>query len=216
MSDNSFNSSKNFNDPFGFQINKNETKKDNQIQSDNEEITNLEPPQYASLDSDNPSSQIDFEPSEGAEIVEWEQEAKKFQDLYLRTLADAENSRRRMQKEREDTIKMACNGLIKELLPNFDNLYLALDYVNPEDKAAKNLAEGVRMTLKGCLDALANHGLKEIPAERGQSFDPNVHEALGQEKDPSLPDMTVSRVVNRGYNLWDRLLRPAKVMVVKN
>ena len=147
---------------------------------------------------------------------DWEAEAKRLQDLYLRTLADAENTRRRNQKEREETSRIACEGVLRDLLPFLDNLNLALAYADKDNPAVKSLAEGVAMTLKGCVDKMADWGLREIEVVPGQAFDPNYQEAIGQEPNPALPDKSVGRLVAKGYTLHNRLLRPAQVMVVKN
>jgi molecular chaperone GrpE len=153
---------------------------------------------------------------EGGGVPDWEAEARKYHDLYLRALAEAENIRRRARKDREETLRYASESLLKSLVPVLDNLNLALNYVDESSPAAKNLAEGVRMTLKMFKECLAESGFREVEAERGQPFDPNVHEALGQEPDPELPDLTISREVAKGYALGERLIRPAKVMVTKN
>jgi molecular chaperone GrpE len=171
--------------------------------------------QPAEMQQDSKQAQAPT-PSGPATAEEWAAEAKHFQDLYLRSLADSENTRRRFQKDREEALRYAAESVIRQLLPLLDNLNLALTYADTEIPAVKNLAEGVRMTLKGCLDTLAEHGLKEISAEPGQPFDPNFHEALGQEPSPELPDKSVSRLVSKGYSLHQRLLKPAKVIVVKN
>jgi molecular chaperone GrpE len=148
--------------------------------------------------------------------TDWEAQARHFQDLYLRSLAELENARRRFQKEKEENARYASESVIKDLVPFLDNLNLALSYADLDDPGVRNMAEGVRMTLKGCLDMLADRGLGEVLVERGQAFDPNVHEAIGQEADPELPDNAVTRQVSKGYTLHRRLLRPAKVMVAKN
>lgn len=152
-------------------------------------------------------------PSEPEE-KNWPEEAKKFQDLYLRTAAEMENMRRRLQREREEQARYASERIVKGLLPVLDNLYLALGYVKEDSSIeAKSLAEGVRMTLKGFLDVLADNGVKEVPAGRGQVFDPNLHEALGQAPDPEVAPGAISQEIQKGYTLSDRLVRPAKVMV---
>lgn len=144
----------------------------------------------------------------------WPEEAQKFQDLYLRCAAETENMRRRFQKEKEEQARYAAERIVKGLLPVLDNLELALNYVKDDAPAeVSSLAEGVRMTLKGFLDALADNGVKLVPAERGQLFDPNVHEALGQIPESELPPSSISQLVQRGYTLYDRLVRPAKVLV---
>jgi molecular chaperone GrpE len=170
----------------------------------------------------NPEEQLGQDSGDDmAEEVEtgppdWQAEAKKFHDLYLRALAETENIRRRARKDQEETCRYAAEGLLRGLVPVLDNLHLALSYADPSIPAVKSLAEGVQMTLKGFIDFLGEHGFKEVEAGRGQPFDPNVHEALGQEPDPDLPDLTIAREVAKGYILGTRLLRPAKVMVVKN
>jgi molecular chaperone GrpE len=155
-------------------------------------------------------------PEEPAGPPDWEAEAKRLQDLYLRTMAEAENTRRRNQKEREETARFASEGVMRDLLPFLDNLNLALEYADKNNPAVKSLAEGVAMTLKGCLDKLADWGLREVEVAAGQPFDPNFQEAIGQTPEPSLPDKSVGRLVAKGYTLHNRLLRPAKVLVVKN
>jgi molecular chaperone GrpE len=164
----------------------------------------------AELDSEEPES------DEAGLSKDWEAEAQKYQDQYLRSLAELENSKRRFQKEKEDTLRFASESVIRDIVPLLDNLNLALFYADLSNPGVKNLAEGVRMTLKGCLDALAPRGLKELEPQRGDLFDPNIHEAIGQETDAGLPDKTVTRVVSKGYFLHQKLLRPAKVLVNKN
>ena len=145
---------------------------------------------------------------------DWAGEARKFQDLYLRCAAETENMRRRFQKEREEQSRFASEKIIKGLLPVLDNLGLALSYVQagapPE---ALSLAEGVRLTLKGLADLLGENGLRAVPAERGLAFDPNLHEALGQAPEADIPAGSISREIQAGYTLHERLLRPAKVIV---
>ena len=144
----------------------------------------------------------------------WAEEAQKFQDLYLRCAAETENMRRRFQKEREEQVRYASERIVKGLLPVLDNLRLALSYVNGDSSAeVLSLAEGVRMTLKGFEGVLSDNGLKSVSADRGQVFDPNYHEAMGQVPEEDIPPGTISQEIQRGYTLHDRLVRPAKVMV---
>ena len=145
---------------------------------------------------------------------DWPGEARRFQDLYLRCAAEMENMRRRFQREREEQARFASERLIKGLVPALDNLYLALGYAREDWPAeALSLAEGIRLTLKGFLDALADHGVRRTPAERGQAFDPNLHEAIGQKPETDIPAGTISEEVQPGYTLYERLVRPAKVIV---
>lgn len=150
----------------------------------------------------------------GDNDINWADEARKYHDLYLRSAAEIENVRRRFQKEKEEQARYAGERIVKGLLPVMDNLEMALGYVKddaPED--VKCLAEGVRLTLKGLRGVLADNGVKVIEAERGQAFDPNVHEALGHAPDDAIAPGSVCQLVQRGYTLNDRLIRPAKVTV---
>ena len=165
-----------------------------------------------------PESEQETLESQAGEAAEknWEEEALKFQDLYLRNAAEMDNMRRRFQKEREDQARYASERIVKGLLPVMDNLGLALDYVKEEaPQEVKNLAEGVRMTLKGFMDVMGDNGVEEVNAERGQLFDPNLHEALGQMPEKEIEPGTISQMIQRGYTLSGRLVRPAKVMVAK-
>lgn len=151
---------------------------------------------------------------DGEAEVNWAEEAKKYRDLYLRGAAEMENMRRRFQKEREEQARYAGERIIRGLLPVMDNLEMALAYIKedaPEETLC--LAEGIRLTIKGLQDLLADNGVKSIEAERGQVFDPNIHEALGQLPENEMAPGTVCQMVQRGYSLNDRLVRPAKVMV---
>jgi len=153
-------------------------------------------------------------PEEGEPERNWAEEARKFQDLYLRCEAETKNMRRRFQNEREEQLRFAAEKVIKSLLPVLDNLGLALSYVKEDASAdVQSLAEGVRMTMKGFNDALAENGVKPVPAERGSAFDPNLHDALGQSPESDLPPGSVSQEIQKGYTLYGRLLRPAKVLV---
>lgn len=144
----------------------------------------------------------------------WQEEALKFQDLYLRSVAETENMRRRFQKEREEQMRFAAERVVKGLLPVLDNLELALSYVKADAPAeVRNLADGVDMTLKGFIDVMADNGVQPVMAVRGQEFDPNLHEALGRLKDTELPPGVISCQIQHGYTLHGRLLRPSKVML---
>ncbi len=163
------------------------------------------------------TSQVETAPEaaeEAAPEKNWAEEAQKFQDLYLRCAAETENMRRRFQREREEQVRFAAEKIVRGLLPALDNLELALGYVRADAPAdVAGLAEGVRMTLKGLMNVLTENGVAPVPSERGQAFDPNLHEALGQIPERDLAPGAISQLVQRGYTLYDRLVRPAKVMV---
>ena len=136
------------------------------------------------------------------------QEQIDYKDRYLRTLADFENFRKRAEREKQDFFKYALGGLLKELLPVLDNFDRALEHAAEGD----DFHRGVLLIYKQLFDALKKHGLRPIE-ESGVPFDPKIHEAVVREENPSVPSHTVVAILQRGYFLHDRLLRPAMVKV---
>jgi len=137
-----------------------------------------------------------------------EQDLREFKDRYLRTLADFENFRKRSEREKQDYFKYAMAGVIKDLLPVLDNFDRALEHAEEGDDFHK----GVALIYKQLFDVMRRHGLR-IVEEAGVRFDPNIHEAVVTEEDASVPYHTVVAVLQKGYFLHDRLLRPAMVKV---
>jgi molecular chaperone GrpE len=137
-----------------------------------------------------------------------EQDLREFRDRYLRTLADFENFRKRSEREKQDYFRYAMAGVIKDLLPVLDNFDRALEHAEEGD----DFHRGVSLIYKQLFDVLRRHGLKIIE-ESNVRFDPNIHEAVVTEEDPSVPSHTVTAVLQKGYFLHDRLLRPAMVKV---
>ena len=132
----------------------------------------------------------------------------------LLALADLDNARKRLAREKEEFLKYAGESVIADILPALDNLDLALAYA-PQDKEARNFVIGVDMTRKLLLDALAKHGLEQV-GELGETFDPARHEAVEMEAHPEYQSGQVCSLMNKGYRLKDRLIRPARVKVCKN
>jgi molecular chaperone GrpE len=131
-----------------------------------------------------------------------------FRDRYMRTLADFENFRKRSEREKADFQRYALGSVIRDLLPVLDNFDRALEHADEGDEFHK----GVSLIYKQLFDVLQRHGVKPI-TESGVRFDPNFHEAVIREEDPSVPSHTVTAVLQKGYFLHDRLLRPAMVKV---
>lgn len=157
-------------------------------------------------------------PSESEPLCEVEQlknEVKKYRDQALHAAADLENYRKRMMREKEETIRYANNSLLEKLLPIMDNFELGLDAarINPEAKAV-DIVNGLSMVQRQLTDFLKEQGLQSIDAE-GEVFDPKVHDALGHETHPELEEGKIIRQMRRGYSLAGRLLRPASVIVSK-
>jgi molecular chaperone GrpE len=134
--------------------------------------------------------------------------ADDFRDRYVRTLADFENFRKRSERDKDDFRRYALVGVIRDLLPVLDNFERGLEHAEEGDEFHK----GIALIYKQLFDVLQRHGLKPI-AESGVRFDPNIHEAVVREEDPSVPSHTVAAVLQKGYFLHDRLLRPAMVKV---
>jgi molecular chaperone GrpE len=142
------------------------------------------------------------------------QELKEKNDHLLRHVADMENFRKRLEKERADLRDFANESLMKELLPVVDHLELALNHGRQEE-AGSALLEGVENVLKGFLQALTKFGVTPIQA-LGEKFDPAFHHAVMQQEDDSVDDQTIIQELQKGYLLKNRLLRPATVVVARN
>ncbi len=137
---------------------------------------------------------------------------RKYKDAAMRARADLENYRKRMVREKEDSIRYANNSLLERLLPVLDNYDFGLEAAR---SAGDAVVQGLEMVRKQLHDFLADQGVKPIDAV-GQLFDPNIHEAMAQEESTEVPEGHITRQVRRGYMLKDRLLlRPASVMVSK-
>jgi molecular chaperone GrpE len=132
-------------------------------------------------------------------------------DLYLRSMADVENIKKRAAKEKEEWVKYANESLIKSILPVIDNLEKAI--VHSRDRNGQDsLREGVELTLKGLKESLGKSGVQEIAAQ-GAPFDPRYHEAVYEAEDDRTTAGTVVQELQRGYTFNGRLLRPAMVVV---
>jgi molecular chaperone GrpE len=145
-----------------------------------------------------------------------EKEKKENWDRYLRAAADLENTRKRQRRELEDAKVDATNKVLKEMLPVVDNLERAIEHANVGgngDAALRPIVEGVQLVLRQFMTAFERLGVTPIDA-LGQPFDPNQHEAISQQESDE-PAGTVIQVLQRGYRMGDRLLRPALVVVAK-
>jgi molecular chaperone GrpE len=153
-----------------------------------------------------------------AELQKARSEAASMKDQALRALAEAENTRRRAQRDREEFARYAVAPLAKEILPVADNLARALAAVPKEalaqDEALRNLVEGIAATERQLLSALERHNIKRIDPE-GEKFDSHRHQAMFEVPDAGKPGGTIVQVLQPGYILHDRLLRPALVGVAK-
>jgi molecular chaperone GrpE len=152
-------------------------------------------------------------PSAEQELAARREEAAKNRDLYLRTLADLENYRKRSQREKEELSRFANENLVRELLPVLDNLERAIEHARG-DQGGAGILQGVEMTLGQFSKVLEKAGIKPVAA-LGQPFDTARHEAIGHEESREHAPQTVVRELQKGYLLNDRLLRPAMVLLAK-
>lgn len=146
-------------------------------------------------------------------------EAADARDKMLRTLAEMENLRKRTSKEVADARTYGVTSFARDVLDIADNLQRALDAVPAEaranaDAGLKALIEGVELTERSLLNALEKNGVKKFDPQ-GEKFDPNFHQAMYEIPDPSMPSGTVAQVVQAGFMIGERVLRPALVGVSK-
>jgi molecular chaperone GrpE len=157
------------------------------------------------------ASETPEEPDSTASPAELQTQVGELQDQLLRSQAELENFRRRSQREAGESRKYQSLAIVRDLLPSLDNLQRAIQAAEQSGDIA-NLLEGIRMVSQHLADTLKRHAAELIAAE-GKVFDPNLHEALSQVPTPDHPPMTVIQVVEDGYKMHDRVVRPAKVIV---
>jgi len=151
----------------------------------------------------------------GEEIERMAGQLVENRDKYVRLLADFDNFRRRAHKDRQDVVLYGHENLVKDLLSTVDNLDRAIEHAHQSDGGdLASLLQGVELVQRELYAVLAQHEVQVIDAE-GKQFDPSLHEAMAQVQDDSVPANTVIEVLQKGYQLRDRLLRPARVVVAK-
>ncbi|MHA7969496.1 nucleotide exchange factor GrpE [Rhizobium sp. CAU 1783] len=168
----------------------------------------------AAQEAENAGAEAAVDPIEALKA-----ENAELRDRFLRLAAEMDNLRRRTERELKDAKTYAVTGFARDMLGVSDNLRRALETLPEELRAAADagisaLVEGVEMTERGMLSTLERHGVRKIDAE-GQKFDPNFHQAMFEVPNPNVPNNTVVQVVQAGYAIGDRVLRPAMVGVAK-
>lgn len=144
-------------------------------------------------------------------------ERDELRDRFMRALADAENSRKRSERDRREAEQYGSTRLARDLLPVYDNLNRALNAATDEQKAAAAaLFEGVQLTLRELTNVMTRHGVKPITPQVGDMFDPQNHEAMFEAPVPGTKAGQIIQVMTEGFMLHDRLLRPAQVGVSSN
>ncbi|WP_435248680.1 nucleotide exchange factor GrpE [Vibrio sp. nBUS_14] len=149
-----------------------------------------------------------------AALLSSESKVKEQQDSVLRAKAEVENMRRRTEQEVDKARKYALNKFAEGLLPVIDNLERAVQAADAENEAVKPILEGVELTHKTFVDTVAKFGLTEINPE-GEVFNPEYHQAMSIQESPDHESNTVMFVMQKGYELNGRVIRPAMVMVAK-
>ncbi|MBD1584077.1 nucleotide exchange factor GrpE [Pseudoalteromonas sp. S16_S37] len=149
-----------------------------------------------------------------AELEAAKQTIRDQQDGVIRAAADVENMRRRAAQDVEKAHKFALEKFANELLPVLDNLERAIEFSDKENETLKPVLEGIDMTLKSFADALAKFGVETVNPQ-GETFNPDLHQAMSIQPSNDVSPNTVLAVMQKGYTLNGRLLRPAMVMVSK-
>ncbi|MEZ5753363.1 MAG: nucleotide exchange factor GrpE [Paracoccaceae bacterium] len=151
------------------------------------------------------------------EVEALKQERDELRDRFMRALADAENTRKRGERDRREAEQYGSTRLARDLLPVYDNLNRALNAATDEQKAAAAaLFEGVQLTLRELTNVMTRHGVKPITPQVGDMFDPQNHEAMFEAPLPGTKAGQIIQVMTEGFMLHDRLLRPAQVGVSSN
>lgn len=148
------------------------------------------------------------------EIDSLKKELNEKNEQSLRLAAELDNFRKRLSKETEEKLKYANQQIILDFLVIIDNLEMALSHIK-ESEEIKALKEGVELTLKQFKDTLAKYGAKEIETKIGDEFNPNLHDALMLDADQNHKNNAITLVMQKGYTLHDRVIRPTKVRVNK-
>jgi molecular chaperone GrpE len=168
--------------------------------------------------SDQPASEAASE-STPDPVAVLTKEVAELKDKHLRALAEMENLRRRTEREVVDGRLYGIAGFARDVLAIADNMRRALDAVGSDmreqaDAGVKALLDGVELTERELLKTLEKHGIRKFEP-LGEKFDPNLHQAMYEVPDPALPAGTVVQVVQAGYKIGERILRPAMVAVSK-
>ncbi|RKF13364.1 nucleotide exchange factor GrpE [Roseovarius spongiae] len=151
---------------------------------------------------------------EAIELDSLRAERDAFRDKFMRALADAENVRKRADRDRREAEHYGGTKLARDLLPVYDNLKRALDSVNDDQKTASpGLIEGIELTLRELINVFNRHGIQIVSPEIGDKFDPEHHEAMFEAPLPGTKAGEIIQVSAEGFMLHDRILRPAQVGV---
>ena len=151
---------------------------------------------------------------EDLEIEQLRAERDELKDRFMRALADAENARKRSDRDRREAENYGGSKLSRDMLPVFDNMKRAIETITDEQKEANAaLIEGIELTMRELLSVFKKHGIEMIAPEVGDRFDPQLHQAMFEAPLPGTRAGDIIQVAAEGFKLHDRLLRPAQVGV---
>ena len=179
-----------------------DTEKDNKANNKNE------------LNEKDSSEPLDPLKEMEKKVESLEKEARENHDRLLRVSAEFENYKKRAAREMNDFRKFANESFAKAMLPVVDSMDLAIESSSNDKHVSNSMVEGVNMTLKEILKVFEQFGIKRFESI-GNTFDPNLHQAVMQEETEMFPENKVSKELQKGYMINDRLLRPAMVVVSK-
>ena len=185
-----------------------------QVIAEAEKVEKVEKVEDAELNEEAADEQESKIAQLEAALLSSESKMKEQQDSVLRAKAEVENMRRRTEQEVDKARKYALNKFAEGLLPVIDNLERAVQAADAENEAVKPILEGVELTHKTFVDTVAKFGLIEINPE-GEAFNPEYHQAMSIQESPDHESNTVMFVMQKGYELNGRVIRPAMVMVAK-
>ena len=159
-------------------------------------------------------TQEDAQTDEVDELAAVTAERDEYRDRFMRALADAENSRKRADKDRREAENYGGSKMARDLLPVYDNMKRAVEAAGDEQKeAAAALIEGVELTMRELLNVFKKHGIQPISPQVGDRFDPQLHQAMFEAPLPGTKAGDIIQVSAEGFMLHDRLLRPSQVGV---
>ncbi|WP_226551697.1 MULTISPECIES: nucleotide exchange factor GrpE [Celeribacter] len=148
------------------------------------------------------------------ELEQLRAERDEFRDRFMRAVADAENSRKRADRDRREAENYGGSKLARDMLPVFDNMKRAIDAIAEDQRETQAaLIEGIELTMRELLNTFSKHGIQIVNPEVGETFDPQIHEAMFEAPVPGTKAGDIIQVMNVGFMIHDRLLRPAQVGV---
>lgn len=187
------------------------TKPQNDIESQIEEM--LAQDGYSDANGAITPKEVALEPEED-ELDTLRTERDQYRDRFMRALAEAENARKRSDRDRKEAENYGGSKLSRDMLPVFDNLKRALEVVTEDQKAANSaLLEGVELTMREFISVFAKHGIEQVTPAIGDRFDPKIHQAMFEAPVPGTRAGDIIQVMGDGFFLHDRLLRAAQVGV---